>query len=86
MTRVYFDGVPASVTREDLRNFFKRAGEVRAVFLVTDKVSGKSRGFGCVEMASAHEAASVATVLKDVQINGGSIRIHSTPPPKTASD
>jgi cold-inducible RNA-binding protein len=85
MTRVYFDGVAASVTRDDLRNFFKRAGEVRAVFLVTDKASGRSRGFGCVEMATADEAVIATTELKNSQINGGTIRIHPPVPPKTAS-
>src|ERR1700690_3200958 len=48
MARGYFDRNPGSTPREDLREFFTRAGEVRGVLLVTDKVSGESKGFGCV--------------------------------------
>lgn len=75
MPRVYFDKVASSVTREDLREFFKRAGEVRGVLLITDKVSGESRGFGCVDMASDADALHAMDFLKNTLIKGGPIRI-----------
>jgi RNA recognition motif-containing protein len=84
MAKVYFDSVAVSVTRDDLRSFFTRAGEVRAVFLVTNKLSGESRGFGCVEMATADEAEHAYSSLKNLSIKGGKIRIHSSVARKVA--
>jgi RNA recognition motif-containing protein len=75
MARVYFDRIAGSITREDLREFFTRAGEVRGVLLVTDKVSGESRGFGCVDMATDADAVHAMDSLKGSSIKGGPIRI-----------
>jgi RNA recognition motif-containing protein len=84
MARVYFDSVATSITREDLREFFTRAGEVRGVLLVTDKISGESRGFGCVDMASDADALHAVDSLKGSSIKGGSIRIEQPKPGKRA--
>jgi RNA recognition motif-containing protein len=75
MARVYFDSIAGSITREDLREFFTRAGEVRGVLLVTDKVSGESKGFGCVDMATDADALHAMSSLKGSSIKGGTIRI-----------
>jgi|HubBroStandDraft_5_1064220.scaffolds.fasta_scaffold486241_2 RNA recognition motif-containing protein len=82
MARVFFDSIESSITREDLREFFKRAGEVRGVMLVTDKVSGASRGFGFVEMASDADALYAMNSLKGSSIKGGPIRIEQAKPGK----
>ncbi len=82
MARVYFDSIADSITREDLREFFTRAGEVRGVLLVTDKVSGESRGFGCVDMATDADAQHAMNSLKDSSIKGGRIRIEQAKPGK----
>lgn len=84
MPRVYFDSIASSITREDLREFFTRAGEVRGVLLVTDKVSGESRGFGCVDMASDADARYAIDSLKGSSIKGGPIRIEQGKPAKRA--
>ena len=54
---------------------FTRAGEVRGVLLVTDKVSGESKGFGCVDMATDADALHAMSSLKGSSIKGGTIRI-----------
>jgi RNA recognition motif-containing protein len=82
MARVYFDNIAGSITREDLREFFMRAGEVRGVLLVTDKISGESRRFGCVDMASEADALHAINSLKDSSIKGGRIRIDQARPGK----
>jgi RNA recognition motif-containing protein len=84
MARVYFDSIAGSITREDLREFFTRAGEVRGVLLVTDKVSGESKGFGCVDMATDAEALHAMDFLKGSSIKGGRIRIEPAKPAKRA--
>ena len=82
MARVYFDSISTSITRDDLREFFMRAGEVRGVLLVTDKVSGESRGFGCVDMATDADALHAMDSLKGISIKGGPIRIEQPKPAK----
>ena len=84
MAKVYFDSIAGSITREDLREFFTRAGEVRGVFLVTDKVSGESKGFGCVDMATDTEALHAMSSLKGSAIKGCAIRIEQPKPAKRA--
>lgn len=84
MARVYFDGIASSITRDDLWEFFTRAGEVRGVLLVTDKVSGESRRFGCVDMATDADALHAMDSLKDSSIKGGRIRIDQAKPAKPA--
>ncbi len=75
MPRVYFDSVDSSVTRDDLREFFSRAGRVTGVLLLTDS-EGKSRGFGCVDMARTDDAWYAIKWLKRGEIKGSKIHIH----------
>lgn len=77
--RVYFDNIDSSVTRDDLREFFSRAGQVTGVLLLTDS-EGKSRGFGCVDMARADDAVYAIKWLKRGEIKGTKIHIHPVPP------
>lgn len=80
MPRVYFDKLDCSVTRSEVKEFFSRAGEVVGVLLVTDKSSGKSLGFGCVDMARRDDALYAIKWLKRSGIRGGRIHIDPAPP------
>lgn len=79
MPRVYFDQLDGSVTRDDLREFFSRAGQVQGVLLVTDS-EGKSRGFGCVDMTRMDDALYAIKWLKRAEIKGNRIHIHPALP------
>ncbi|MCX7848475.1 MAG: RNA-binding protein [bacterium] len=54
--RIYVGNLPFSSTEDDVRNLFSEAGTVKSVSLISDKFSGRSRGFGFVEMANDAEA------------------------------
>ena len=73
MRRVYFDKLDPSITRDHLKEFFSRAGEVGGVLLFTDR-SGKSRGFGFVEM-HAEDAKFAIKTLGKALIKGKPIHI-----------
>jgi len=75
LPRVYFDNLAITVTGDDLKKHFAKAGEVRGVLLVTDKPSGRSRGFGCVDMARHDDAAYAIKWLNHADIKGRKIRI-----------
>jgi RNA recognition motif-containing protein len=54
--RLYVGNVNFRATEEDLEELFSQAGEVVSTKLITDRVTGKLRGFGFIEMASDEEA------------------------------
>jgi RNA recognition motif-containing protein len=82
MPRVYFDNLAHSVTRDDLKKLFSRAGEVRGVLVLTDKLTGQSRGVGCVDMAEHDDALYAIKYLNGTEIGGKPIRIDPVLPSK----
>ena len=56
--RIYVGNLPFSTTDDELRSLFSQYGQVLSVNLVTDRETGRPRGFGFVEMEGAEEAIS----------------------------
>lgn len=54
--KLYVGNLSYEVTQDDLKELFSKAGEVVEVVLITDRYSGRSKGFGFVEMKSEEEA------------------------------
>jgi len=50
--KIYVGNLPYSAKEEDIREVFEKVGEVQSVRILTDSATGRSRGFGFVEMAS----------------------------------
>ena len=61
MTNVYVGNLPFSTTEEEIRNMFNAYGTVDNVSLITDRETGRLRGFGFVEMSSGADEAIAAT-------------------------
>ncbi len=61
--KIYVGNLSYEVTEEDLRQEFVAFGEVTSVSVITDKISGRPKGFGFVEMASKSEAEAAITGL-----------------------
>ena len=61
--RIYVGNLPYDVTEEALRQEFVAYGEVAVVDIITDKYSGRAKGFGFVEMASSSDAEAAITAL-----------------------
>ena len=80
MPRVYIENLADSVTRDDLEAHFSRVGPVRGVLVLTDKSSGKSRGFGFVDMTHREDAVYAIKSLNDTELKGKKIRIDRIPP------
>ncbi len=59
--RLYVGNLSYSTTEEDLRELFSNAGTVNSVSIITDRDSGRSKGFGFVEMSSQAEAEKAIT-------------------------
>ncbi|HYR87049.1 MAG TPA: RNA-binding protein [Terriglobia bacterium] len=57
MTRLYVGNLPFSATSDLLRHIFEQVGIVRSAKIITDCETGRSKGFGFVEMGTSKEAA-----------------------------
>lgn len=57
-TKLYVGNLPFQTTSDDLRDHFAQAGNVESAQVVEDRMTGRSRGFGFVEMTTAEEAAA----------------------------
>ncbi|MGO8988592.1 MAG: RNA recognition motif domain-containing protein [bacterium] len=61
--KLYVGNLPFGASEEDLRKLFAEAGAVQSVKIVTDSYSGRSRGFGFIEMASQAEAEKAISLV-----------------------
>jgi RNA recognition motif-containing protein len=61
--KLYVGNLPFAASEEDLKNLFMEAGVVESVKIVVDSYSGRSRGFGFVEMASKEEGEKAISLL-----------------------
>lgn len=63
MTKLYIGNLPYSTTEDDLKNLFSEYGSVLSATLITDRDSGRSKGFGFVELEDDAKAAEAITAL-----------------------
>lgn len=77
---IYVGNLSFQTTEDDLRRAFESYGEVSAVNIIKDKVSGESRGFGFVEMASKDEAMEAMAGLNGTELNGRTMSVNEARP------
>ncbi len=80
MKNLYVGNLPHSTTEAELRNVFEPHGAVEKVTLVTDRETGRSRGFGFVEMTNATEADSAMAALNGTDLGGRPLTINEAKP------
>ena len=73
---MYIGNLAYDVTEDDLKNAFSEFGEVSSVKIIMDKFSGRSKGFGFVEMPSNSEADQAIKALNGKAFNGRSIKVN----------
>ena len=78
--KVYVGNLAYGTTEQDLSDAFSAHGQVVSVHLVTDRETGRSRGFGFVEMASTDDAKAAITALNEASIGGRSIQVNEARP------
>ena len=79
-SKLYVGNLAYSVSGADLEELFSQVGEVQSATVITDKVSGQSKGFGFVEMASAGDAATAIQRFNDTELKGRNIRVNEAKP------
>ncbi|MDD5627125.1 MAG: RNA-binding protein [Patescibacteria group bacterium] len=78
--KLYVGGLSYNTTEETLKDFFSQAGAVESAMIITDKMSGRSKGFGFVEMASDEDAQKAIETLNGQELDGRSLRIDEARP------
>lgn len=77
---IYVGNLPYGVTGEDLRNLFSEYGDVADAKVISDKYSGKSKGFGFVQMADNSKAEDAIEALNDSDLQGRNIKVNQARP------
>ncbi|HEY6339051.1 MAG TPA: RNA-binding protein [Candidatus Sulfotelmatobacter sp.] len=80
MKNLYVGNLPHSTTESELRTLFETYGAVEKASVVTDRETGRSRGFGFVEMTNAGEAEKAVTALNGSQLAGRALTINEAKP------
>lgn len=80
--KLYVGGLSFDTTDESLRAFFEQVGKVDSASVVADRFSGRSRGFGFVEMATAADARKAIEELNGKSLDGRTISVDEARPPQ----
>jgi len=78
--KLFVGGLSFSTSNDRLREVFSEAGQVESAVVVTDRDTGRSRGFGFVEMATAEEADQAVARLNGRELDGRSLKVEKSKP------
>jgi RNA recognition motif-containing protein len=73
--RIYVGNLAESVTGDNLKALFSKIGRVGGALVITDKLTGKSRGFGFVEMVEVEDAINAAAYFSGTDLEGRKIHV-----------
>jgi RNA recognition motif-containing protein len=78
--KLFIGGLSFSTSNERLREAFAQVGSVESAAVVTDRETGRSRGFGFVEMATAEEAETAVKKLNGQELDGRRLNVELAKP------
>ncbi len=79
-TKLYVGGLSYSTTEDELREYFSQAGNVTSVAIIMDKMTGRSKGFGFVEMSTEDEINSAISMFNGKEFGGRSLTVNEAKP------
>ncbi|HEU4344921.1 MAG TPA: RNA-binding protein [Candidatus Binatia bacterium] len=84
-SKIYVGGLPYATTDAQLQELFSAHGTVESARVITDKFTGRSRGFGFVEMSSSEEAQRAIQALNGTDLEGRSLTVNEARPQEKRS-
>ncbi len=84
--KLYVGGLPYSVTEAHLEEVFSAHGTVESARVITDRMSGRSRGFGFVEMSTPEEAEEAMQKLNGTELEGRTLTVNEAKPQQPRSE
>jgi len=79
-TKLYVGSLSYDTTDDSLKQHFSQAGNVVSASVLVDRMSGRSRGFGFVEMATPEEAAKAIEMFNGQELDGRTIVVNEAKP------
>ena len=78
--KLYVGNLPYSANDESLKEHFSAAGTVSSAMIITDRMSGRSKGFGFVEMGSEDEAKAAIDMFNGKEFEGRTLTVNEARP------
>lgn len=79
-TKLYVGGLPYTTTQDELQAAFAQAGAVTSATIIVDKMTGRSRGFGFVEMGSDEDAQKAIELWNGKDFGGRKLTVNEAKP------
>jgi len=79
-TKLYVGGLPYATTEDALKEYFAQAGSVASAVIIMDKMTGRSKGFGFVEMSTDEEAQNAISMFNDKEFDGRKLTVNEARP------
>jgi len=80
VTKLFVGSISWGINEEALREAFEQAGTVVSAIIINDRMSGRSKGFGFVEMASQEEAQAAIDMWNEKELDGRKIIVNEARP------
>jgi len=77
---IYVGNLSYEVTEEDLKEAFESFGQIESVKIIKDNYTGRSKGFGFVEMSNNADAQSAIDGLNDKELKGRTLKVNTARP------
>lgn len=77
---IYIGNLPYSISEDELRELFAAHGEVKNASIIMDRESGRSKGFGFVEMPDKTQGESAISALNESNVQGRNVRVNEARP------
>jgi len=78
--KLFVGNMPYNITEDELKNAFSEAGEVASVAIINDKMTGRPRGFGFVEMATEEGAQKAIEMMNGKEVAGRALNVNEAKP------
>jgi RNA recognition motif-containing protein len=78
--KLYVGGLPYSTSEDSLRSAFEKAGAVESAVVIMDKMTGRSKGFGFVEMANDDDAEKAISMWNGQELEGRRLTVNEARP------
>lgn len=78
--KLFVGNIDYNTSEQDLADFFASAGTVNSATIITDRMTGRSKGFGFVEMSSPEEAQNALDTLDGQELNGRPLAVKEARP------
>jgi cold-inducible RNA-binding protein len=82
--KIYVGNLDFSTTEEKLQEMFAEHGEVEEVAIITDRATGRPRGFGFVTMPNSEEATAAIEALNSTELEGRTLKVEEAQPRRDA--